>query len=203
MSRTNRKTFYNYYSPRMRQRVAEDWFEGRGPIERDPYFNGRDGVRGTWHGESSRGPKGYCGWDDHDGDDSRWAKRGAAKVIRRRGVKLIKQELDIMEAGDDEEVFRYYRRTRIDKALRDAAYRAKRDARMCGWHNNYVKRSAPLSADEVRGILKSFKMRSRIEELERQLLDLKNTIVHKSMQDSKDHAIEVMENKIKNMRSVP
>lgn len=106
MSRTKRKTFYDD-NPGRRLRDAEDWWSYRGKDkERDKYFNGRDGVRGVYGEPCSKSPKGYCGWCDHGGPNSRWAKRGAARAIRNRYKKFIREEVRLLEVGDDEVVYK-------------------------------------------------------------------------------------------------
>lgn len=105
MSRTTRKTFYDNQPSRRVSRI-EEWTGYRGKTtSRDRYLNGYDGVRGTFGEPCSKSPKGYNRWNDREGA-SKWAKRGASKVLRNRIKRTIREELRVIDAMDDEQIYR-------------------------------------------------------------------------------------------------
>ena len=67
-------------------------------INRNKWLNGYDGVYHDIGMPRNNSPRGYDRWDEVGRSNRRWAKRGAAKVIRRRFKKEIAAIL--RESGD-------------------------------------------------------------------------------------------------------
>lgn len=194
MSRTKRKTFYDD-KPSRRIRDAEDWWSYRGrAIERDRYLNGRDGVEGSYGDPSSNGPKGYCCWGDRTGPNSRWCKRGAARVIRNRYKKFIREELRLLEAGDDEVV---YTKTNGKKTMtRQQRLEIRREA--------YNRRAELLGSKptptgsglSVKSMIHRHRLRIQMEMLVRQRDALLDILVHRSLLASLQEEYDTIDRKI-------
>ena len=69
-----------------------------GDIDRDRYYNGYDGSTSDCHAPSSAGPKGYDTYNEVGSGTKKWAKRAAAKVVRRRAIDDINE---IINEADD------------------------------------------------------------------------------------------------------
>lgn len=102
MSRTTRRRPYGYNPGEAKhERAKHDvennvWrYHHNRPFEKDDFYHNRDakpfgaGKRGAFSG----GPKGYSGWDDVPPSTRRYHSRAAARIIRARGKKEIRQEL--------------------------------------------------------------------------------------------------------------
>lgn len=181
MSRTKRKTFYDY-QPSRRDSSIENWTGYRGKtIERDRYLNGRDGVSGYYGEPCSKSPNGYNRWNDRDGNSSRWCKRGAAKVIRNRYKKMIREELRIIDAVDDEVIYR--NRPNGEKLSRKESWNRWEKKFNSRFHTNHPKE------DTV-----------SIRNIKIEISLLKKTQVAKSLKDSINNEIEFYENELTKLR---
>lgn len=106
MSRTTRKC--PPWAARWALRIAADpsYFYGKGDPQRCKWLHGYDGVNHDIGTPIKNSPRGFDRWGEVSSGNRRWAKRGAAKVIRRRFKKEIAVTLyesgDFSVAGHDE-----------------------------------------------------------------------------------------------------
>jgi hypothetical protein len=106
MSRTTRASRMDHWSTKRRQRYVADsvqvapYLRGTGDIRRDRAFNNYDQGWGSDCHEAFDGPRGFCTWSEVGRNSKSSAKRGAAKMIRRRGIREIRQEVRSLGAAD-------------------------------------------------------------------------------------------------------
>ena len=190
MSRTNRKTFYDIH-PGRRERDDLDWWSYRGrDKERDKYFNGRDGVRGSFGEPCSSSPKGYDRWNDREGA-SKWAKRGASKVMRNRFKRSIREEVRLLDAEDDEIVTRRLTHKKTPYKIRRLNYRPK-------WHGHSTS-NTPTRAD-FKNIFQRCSLEHRIKSWVKQREDICKIRVHKSLYASLQEEIREIDEQINRAR---
>jgi hypothetical protein len=107
MSRTTRNSSMDHWSTKRRQRYIADsvqvapYRRCTGDINRDRRFNNYDNRWGSDCHEAFDGPKGFCTWSEVGLWSKASAKRGAAKMIRRRGIREIRNEVRALEGGAD------------------------------------------------------------------------------------------------------
>lgn len=191
MSRTTRKTFYDI-RPGLRRENIQEWTGYRGKtIERDRYINGRDGVRGSFGEPFGDSPKGFEPWCDREGN-SRWAKRGAARVIRNRYKKIIREEVRLLEAGDDEVIYRR-RSTKQNKEASQAFHQRSREE--AALRSNCVS-SRSDSKISVPSLLKRHLLSVEVDLMKRQMEDLLKVRVHPSLLSSLQEEVDTLADRI-------
>ena len=98
MSRTTRKRPYGFNKGEwIHERAKAGDYDRKDFAKADIYHN-RDAKPYGSVCMAFNGPKGYCTWETVGDNGRRWAKRGAARIIRNRFKKEIAAAL--RESGD-------------------------------------------------------------------------------------------------------
>lgn len=186
MSRTTRKTFYDN-QPSLRVSRIEEWTGYRGKTtSRDRYLNGYDGVRGTFGEPCSKSPNGYDRWNDREGA-SKWAKRGASKVMRNRFKRAIREEVRLLDAADDEIVTRRLTHKKTPYKIRRLNYSRK-------WCSDITHCTATKT--DFKNIFQRLSLENRIKMWVKQREDICKIRVHKSLYASLQEEIRELDEQI-------